>query len=139
MSTRNLPAPKLRDARPRANTLYRTAAAVLRAHVQNSSPEETAKALFGRKHGLDVVLRASSTPATLTNPSWAGAALQNVIRGDLIQQITAQSAAAALMETGVRVDLSGVASITIPGCLYDPAAGGAWVPEGMPIPMRARY
>ena len=132
--TRNPPAPMLRD-RPRANMLYRTAAVLLRSHYQQLDPEDVAKALYGRDHGLDTVIRAASSPATLTNPAWAGLATQNLIR-DLIQQITALSAAAALMEAGVRIDTSGYASVTVPGRLYDPTAAGAWIPEGAAIPVR---
>jgi hypothetical protein len=40
------------------------------------------------------------------------------------------------MARGIRVDLTGVGSITIPGRLYDPAAAGDWIGEGAPIPMR---
>jgi hypothetical protein len=51
---------------------------------------------------------------------------------------TQKNPAAALMEAGMHVDLSGVASITIPGRLYDPTSAGGWVSEGAPIPVVRR-
>jgi HK97 family phage major capsid protein len=131
---RSFPAPSLRENS--RSMLYRSAAAYLRGHVNGTTPDVAARALYGREHGLDPVLKAASSPATLTDPAWAGPAVQNLIRGDLIQQITALSAAAALMEACVKVDLSGIASITIPGRLYNPASAGAWVAEDTPIPVR---
>jgi hypothetical protein len=119
------------------NFICRAAAAHLRAAVTQTSPEFAAKKLFGKLHGLDPFLtRATSTPATLTNPAWAGVVAHDVIASELIQRITALSAAASLMGRGMKVDLTGVGSMTIPGRLYSPSAGGGWIAEGGAIPMR---
>jgi hypothetical protein len=126
----------LRDSSRASGLLYKSAAAFLRAHVDGVSPEIAARGLYGREHSLDPILKAASSPATLTDPNWAGPAVQNLIRGDLIQSITALSAGAALMESCTRVDLTGLASITVPGRLYNPASAGAWVAEGAPVPVR---
>lgn len=134
MSTRSFPAPMLRD-RPRVNSIYRAAAVMLRSHYQQLSYEEATRSLYGRDSGLEPILKAASNPATLTDPQWAGSATQSMIR-DLTQAITGLSAAASLMEAGTKIDLSGYASIRIPGRLYDPSMGGSWVAEGAAIPMR---
>ena len=34
------------------------------------------------------------------------------------------------------VDLTGVGSISVPGRIYNPNSGGAWIAEGQPIPVR---
>jgi len=131
---------KLRAAlRP---SIYRAACAVLRSKASSKNgPEQSAEAaaqrLYGRDHGLDVMLRATSSPATLTGPGWAAELGRNVVYSQLIQKITTLSAAAALMEAGLKADLTGVGSITIPGRQYNPATAGAWVAEGQPIPVRA--
>ena len=54
----------------------------------------------------------------------------------MIQKITALSAAAGLMAQGMKVDLKGAASITIPGRTYNPASAGDWIAEGQAIPLR---
>jgi hypothetical protein len=137
----SIPAPMLRNYNPTRpkNSLFRAAAAVVRAHATGMTPEQTAKKMFGKDHGLEFLLtKATSSPATTTTPGWAGVLSHDVIRSDLIQKITALSAAAALMTLGMKVDLSGLASVTIPGRTYDPIAtvAGAWIGEGQPIPMR---
>ena len=96
-----------------------------------------AKSLFGKDHNLGpLVNRAASNPATLTDPSWLGVIGHDVVYSQLIQKITALSAAAGLMAKGIRVNLTGVGSITIPGRLYNPSSGGDWIAEGQAIPFR---
>ena len=95
--------------------------------------------MYAKDHGLEFLLtKATSSPAITTTPAWAGTLAHDVIRSDLIQKITAISAAAALMTQGMKMDLTGLASVTIPGRPFDPtgAAAGAWIAEGFPIPMR---
>lgn len=119
------------------NSLFRAAAVMLRAHVTGVSPERTAKELYGKDHGLDqLITRTASTPASTSTPAWLGIIAHDVVWTNLIQKITGLSAAAGLMAQGIRVDLSGVASITIPGRLYNPASGGDWIGEGQAIPFR---
>jgi hypothetical protein len=93
---------------------------------------------FHKTSKKPLITRAASSPATLTDPAWAGGIGHDVVRSDLIQKITALSAAAGLMTLGMKVDLAGVASIKIPGRTYDPtgAVAGDWVAEGAAIPFR---
>ena len=92
--------------------------------------------MYGKDHGLDLLLRATSQPATVTNPGWAAELGRNVIYSQLIQKITALSAAASLMEVRLKIDLTGLASVTIPGRQFNPATAGGWIAEGMPTPDR---
>jgi hypothetical protein len=134
----NVPAPRLSRLPARAATraLYKVAAAILRASVTDATAEQAAHVMFGKDHGLDLILRAASAPATLTSPAWAGPLAHDLIYSQVIQKLTGLSAAAGLMTQGVKVDLTGAGSITIPGRVYNPASAGDWIGEGMPIPMR---
>ena len=116
---------------------FRAAAAVLRAHVTGVSPERVAKQLYGKDHGLEpLITRSTSAPATMTDTTWAGPLVHDLIRSELIQKITALSAAAGLMKLGLKVDFTGTKSITIPGRVYNPASAGDWIGEGAAIPVR---
>jgi hypothetical protein len=135
----NRPVPKLGSYAPRSNnSIYKAAAAHLRAYVEETSLDLAARKLFGKDYDDvgSLVTRATSTPATLTTPSWAGTAAHDVVASELIQRITALSAGAALMARGMKVNLTGVASITIPGRVYNPSSPpGGWISEGAPIPV----
>jgi hypothetical protein len=129
--------PTLRDALRPKNSIFRAAAVMVRAKATNSTVEGTAKKLYGKDHGLsELFTRAASTPASLTIPGWAGLTGHDVVYSHLIQKITALSAAASLMTLGLKVDLTGVQSITIPGRTYNPASAGDWIAEGAAIPVR---
>jgi hypothetical protein len=127
-------------SRTKTNTICRAGWCLLRSQVNDGSTvaaEAVAKRLYGKDHGLDLVLRAASSSADLSTPAWAGVVAHDVVRSDLIQKITALSAAASLMEVGVKVDLTNIGSISVPGRVFNPATAGAWVEEGQPIPVRA--
>jgi hypothetical protein len=54
-------------AKKSRSSIYRAAACFLRAQIQDGNTEAVdtvAKKLYGRDHGLDLILRASTTPAT---------------------------------------------------------------------------
>jgi hypothetical protein len=134
---RNYRAPAALQARRRApSALYKAAACVLRGQATNVAPELVARSLYGRDEALELIIRAASSPASLTAPQWAGIVAHDVIASELIQKITALSAAASLLQAGLKVDLAGKGSITIPGRKYDPTAAGGWIQEGAPIPFR---
>ena len=101
---RSIPAPSLREIRP---SIYRAACAVLRSKASSKtgpdlSAEAAAQRLYGRDHGLDLMLRATSSPATLGTPGWAAELGRNVIYSQLIQKLTSLSGAASLIEVGLR-------------------------------------
>lgn len=119
------------------NSLFKAAAVILRSHTSGISPEKIAERLYGKSHNLDALItRATSSPATMTDPTWAGTVAHDVVYSQLIAKITSMSAAAGLMMAGLKVDLTGLASITIPGRLYQPSIAGDWIAEGQAIPVR---
>jgi Phage capsid family len=115
--------------------LYRAGAAFVRSHLTRESPERCARELFGNDPVTELVLRGASAPATTGSPTWAGALAAAVV-DDSILAIASVSAAAALIQRGMRVEFGGFASIKIPGRLLDASDAGRWVSEGMPAVVR---
>jgi hypothetical protein len=111
--------PTDRNRRPRPAT-YPTRAAVCygRAHRSGASRESIAKDLFEDDRVTPLILRAASTQARISDPSWAGAIGQQVV-SDLIAAATTISAAADLIDPGLKVDLTGRAQVTVPGRVVD--------------------
>jgi hypothetical protein len=101
-----------------------------------AAPEKVAKSLYAGDDSVAAVIRAASTEADLTTPGWAGVLARDVIASELIQKLTALSAAASLMQRGLRVDLTGKGSITLPGRSFAPQTAGGWILEGAAIPLR---
>src|SRR5262249_36894640 len=66
--------------------LYRAAAAHVRAHAQNITPEFAARSLFGRDIVTDIVTRAATGAATTTGTGWADALAHQVIH-DLVAAV----------------------------------------------------
>jgi hypothetical protein len=123
---------------PRASTyFFRAAAATLRAHANNSSPERACRELFERDIATEILLKAASAGATISNPSWAGALAATAIE-DLVMEISSISAAAALMQKGLKLDFGHYAQIKAPGRIVDANDGGTWVAEGSPVTIRAQ-
>jgi Phage capsid family len=135
---RSLPAPLPRalPSRRTSSPLYKAAACVLRGAATATPPEKIAKSLYAGDDNVAAVIKAASTQADLTTPDWAGVLAHDVIASELIQRLTALSAAANLMQRGLRVDLTGKGSITIPGRSFNPQTAGGWIAEGQPIPLR---
>jgi len=124
----------VRRARP-SIYLYRSAAAYVRAHVMNSTPEAAARSLYGNDVVTAEILKAATTQATTTSTGWAGALAQQAIE-DLLLETTVASAASALIQKGLRVSFDGRASIRIPGRTLSPQDAGGWTGEGQPIRVR---
>jgi hypothetical protein len=80
--------------------------------------ESAARSLFGRDPTLEIVLRAATSPASVTNSGWAGALAAQVV-DDFVASIAVLSAGAALIGRGMRLDFAGYASIRIPGRIFD--------------------
>src|SRR5262249_45060403 len=72
------------------------------------------------------ILRAASSPATTTTSGWAKE-LAGVAILDLVQSITSISAAAEVINRGLKVNLDGVAELRVPGRVLNAAAAGQWV------------
>src|SRR5215472_16064308 len=83
--------------RARASTyVVRAAAAHLRALVTHRTPERAAKELFGDDPATEIVLKASSSPAAMTQTGWAAELAQHGVR-DLVASVTSISAGAVLI------------------------------------------
>jgi hypothetical protein len=139
MSARPFPLPSdLPSAQPRAATyLYRAAAAHLRSFVIGATPANAAKAMFGNDSVTDLVLRSASTPAAISGtPGWAQQ-LAGVAIYDLIQSTVSLSAAADVIDRGLKLNMDGIAEHRVPGRILNPAAAGQWVGEGTAAPVRA--
>jgi hypothetical protein len=111
------------------------AAAHLRAGATKVAPAQAARELYGKGNGL-FETRAATSPATTGVAAWAGAVAPNLVSG-LVQAIASLSAGAGLMAEGLKVDLSGIASLRLPARPSDAALLGAscWVAEGSPAPV----
>jgi len=106
-----------------ATYLFRTYAAFARAYVDGSTPEDTARALFGTNDQATTVLtRAATNPATITNAGWAGTIAQQSV-DDTIAAIASLSAGAELLTRGRQVDLSGIGHLTVPGRVVNGRCG----------------
>src|SRR5262249_46627771 len=116
------PQPVSRD-RPR-DVLFRAATAALIASVNKGS----ALALTRDDLPANTLLRAATNPATLGTSSWAGALAATAV-DDMLVGLAGPSAAAELIQRGLRVDLSGHAAVQVPGRIVDPADAGAFVAE----------
>jgi hypothetical protein len=126
----------IKKTRP-AVYLYRAGAAHVRSHLSRSSPFGAARELFGNDVVTDIVLRAATTQATVGTPSWAGALGQAAV-DDSVLAIATASAAAGLIQRGMKIDFAERVSIRIPGRTLDATDAGQWVGEGKPIVMRTQ-
>src|SRR6516165_12318185 len=125
-------------SKPRASTyLFRACAAHLRAHVSRSSPEREAKSMFGDDAVTDIVLKAASQPAAISGTSGWAASLAGIAIYDLVQTAASLSAAADIINRGLKLNMDGIAEYRVPGRVLNAAAAGQWVAEGMAAPVRA--
>jgi hypothetical protein len=119
-----------------ANYLARAAAATLRAYTTGLTAERAAEKMFPRDHATLEVLRKSATsPATTTTVGWA-TELAAVAIYDQVQSITSISAAAAVIDRGLKLSLDRVATMRVPGRALNAGAAGAWTSEDSPAPAR---
>jgi HK97 family phage major capsid protein len=122
--------------RPR-DYLYRAGAAYIRSRVAHTLPELCAKQMFGDDVVTALVVRAASSTATTSSPSWAGAIAQAAV-DDSVMAIATLSAAAGLIQRGMKIDFARRASIRVPGRIVDATDAGQWVGEGKPIVVRSQ-
>jgi hypothetical protein len=125
-----------------ASYLVRAAASHVRAGISQlggrriASVESAAKELGFADPPTQFILRAASAPASTTTTSWAKE-IAGVAVLDLVQSITSLSAGAEIIARSLKLNLDGIAEAHVPGRTLNPAAAGAWVPEGQPTPVRA--
>jgi hypothetical protein len=123
-------------ARP-AVYLFRAAACHVRGAATRTSVEATAKSLFGHDPVTTMLLqRAATGPATIGNAAWAGAIAGQAVF-DAVAEITSLSAGAELIQRGIKLDMTGIWDMRIPGRVVDPNAAGQWLAEISAIPVQA--
>lgn len=130
-----------RAAAAAPNHVARAAFAAAKAAFLRQVPAELCAKLYPDDDvSLRVLTRAAITPGTTTTSGWASQLVQNAI-GNFLGNLTATSAAAALMGRGVALNVeAGVpreaASVNIPVRSNAPI-GPHWVTELNPIPVRS--
>jgi len=128
--------PEDRNQRIRPATyLHRAAAVHVRRHVTNETLEKSASKLFGDDRVTPFVLRGAVSPATTTGATWAAPIAGQAV-DDFVVSIETLSAAAGLIQRGMKLDLTGFAQIKLPRRTRDLSAAGSWVNEGSPIRVR---
>jgi hypothetical protein len=118
------------DRRDPLRFWVRNATVQVVAHLQDKTVTDIATKLYGHD-GAGEVLRAAVNPAATND--WGGALAAGVRVGAFLRSLRPRSAAAQLIELGLRVDLSGVGSAALPRLAAD-FPDPAWVAEGQPIP-----
>jgi len=116
--------------------LARAATAHLRSFITGAKPASIAKSMWGDDHVTGIILKATTGPATTTGSNWASA-LAGIAIYDTIQSITSISAAAELIDRGLKLNMDHIGELRVPGRVLNAAAAGQWVAEGAPIPARA--
>jgi hypothetical protein len=82
------------------------------------------------------VFKAASVPADTATPAWA-ATLAPTMVGDFVASLQPMSAAAKLIDAGIRLSLSGIYALNIPKRNSPKAATDvAWAAEGQPIAVK---
>jgi hypothetical protein len=114
-----VPEDVVKHARPGVH-LVRAAAAHVRAFATKSTPARCVEQMFGRDVVTLEILRSASAPATTIATGWAKE-LAGVAIYDLVQQATSQSAAATLIDRGLRLNMDGIAEYHIPGRVLNAA------------------
>jgi hypothetical protein len=101
---------------------------------ENGTAEAVAvKAWPGDQVTRMLVTRAASAPASLGVAGWASELVPNIV-GAFVAGIAPQSAAVQLFELAIKIDMTGLGTVSIPRA----SPGGpqpAWISEGGPIPV----
>jgi hypothetical protein len=130
-----MPAPMLPRHRG-SMTPYKVLGARVRAITEGQSVQKAAKALYADHLDFDAIVRAASSPATLTDPGWAGPVGRFGV-SQAVEDIVAMSALGRLLQFGaLKIDLGRLASVTVPGRITNAASAGTWVAEGQPVQVK---
>jgi HK97 family phage major capsid protein len=116
------------------DAIYRAVVAVLRAQFDqsNSGAEAHFERVFGRDETGRAILKAATSPASVSSSAWAGILATPTVAG-FVANIGPMSAASELIRRGLIMTFeNGV--VTIPGVL-GVASGSGFVEEGAPIPV----
>jgi hypothetical protein len=126
-------APRPSAPRP-ADHLVRAALAVLRSETQHLLQEDAVvRQLYPGDAVSALLVRAATSPASLTSAEWAGALASTAV-ADFVGGLGPVSAAAQLIATSLQLDLGRYAHVRVPG-LVPTAALPVFVGEGREIPV----
>jgi hypothetical protein len=100
-----------------------------------SDAEDIARALWGDDEPTRLLLRGAVLPATTTGVGWANTIAATAV-ADFVSSLATYGAAAQVIAAGVRVDLSGVNTVSVPRRAGAVDVNLAWVGEGQPIPVK---
>jgi hypothetical protein len=136
----NTPAPQLGSFAPHrevravpATYLFRAAVVHLRSRMANeNSLERTCKSLYANDPVTPLLLKSTASPATTTDPTWAGPLARRVV-SSLLQEIVSISAAANLLARAMRLSFDRAHQIQLPGRQMAVPSDAGWVAEGAPI------
>jgi len=119
--------------RPRGIHVERSIIAAAKAALTKTDPVGVAKTLWPNDQTTHLLLRAAVSPTSTTSAS----ALSIDTAIDFVGALAPLSAAARLINIGMRVSLTGRNSISIPRRVGGKAASDvAWIAEGSPIPAK---
>jgi Phage capsid family len=125
----------LRNRAGSNRTLARAVAALAMAEIDGLTfAGDLAERVWPDDHNVGLVLRAATTPAMTSTPTWAGSLAATVL-SDFIVAMGPASAGAALLARGLQLTFAGAGAIMVPG-LVAAAGTAAFVVEGDPIPAR---
>ena len=126
-------APRPSTPRPQDH-LVCAALAVLRSETRDRLQEEAVvRSLYPGDQASALLVRAATSPASLTSTEWAGA-LSSTAVADFTAGLGPISAAAQLIATSLQVDLGRYAHVRVPG-LIPTASLPVFVAEGREIPV----
>ena len=124
------PATRLRPAVHLTRACFASAAAVRRGHQE--SPAALVRELYGDDEPTRIILRGAVDPMTIGS---AGAIAAAAV-GDFVGSLEPYGAAAQLIAQGMQVNMTGVASVSVPRRVGSPDPALAWVAEAGPIPIK---
>jgi hypothetical protein len=127
-----VPEDLFRDERP-SDIYYRAAAAFAVGTLRQQEPHSL---LTREDTSANLLLRAATNPATLTDTNWASPVAGQAV-ADVVSRIgRRKSAVSELVNRGLKVPLDGFASVAVPGRSTVATDAGDWVQEGMPYRVR---
>jgi HK97 family phage major capsid protein len=90
----------------------------------------------GDKVAAEIVERGAA-PVGLTTLSGFGLQVTQSLVGEFVSGLQPLSAAAALVQRGLQINMGAASSMTIPARAAAPSTTVSWVGEGLPIPARS--
>jgi Phage capsid family len=100
-----------------------------------ASAEDIARSLWGDDEPTRLILRAAVVPASTTGAGWANTIAATAV-ADFVASLATFGAAAQVIAGGVRVDLDGVNTVSVPRRATAVDSALAWIAEGAPIPVK---